>query len=240
MSDAPSRRPTMALIREARLAEALTAAWMAVELVVALWAGIAARSVALTAFGIDSGIELVTAIVVLRQLMLHTTRASEEELDRRERQSSRIVGWGLYGLIGYIVVTSAIGLIWGIRPAESPVGVALAVVALLVMLVLWRWRRSLAARVPEPGTARGRVLLARVRLHVRDPARRARAQRAVRLVVGRFGGGAGDRSGGSAARPRRRSRRLAPARTASAERDAEALRGLGAVGPRPTSRTDLA
>ena len=44
-------------------------AWMVVELVVAIWAGIVARSVALTTFGIDSALELFTALVVLRQLL---------------------------------------------------------------------------------------------------------------------------------------------------------------------------
>ena len=46
----------------ARLAESLTIAWMVVELIVALWAGIAAHSVALTTFGIDSAIEFFTAL----------------------------------------------------------------------------------------------------------------------------------------------------------------------------------
>ena len=61
-----------ALVRRARLAEGLTIAWMVVELAVALAAGVAARSVALTTFGVDSGIELFTALVVMRQLVLHT------------------------------------------------------------------------------------------------------------------------------------------------------------------------
>jgi divalent metal cation (Fe/Co/Zn/Cd) transporter len=143
-------RPDNALIRQARLAEALTAAWMAVELGVALVAGIAARSVALTAFGVDSGIELVTAIVVLRQLLLYSERTTAEELDLRERQSSRIVGWGLYALIAYIVGTAALGLFAGVRPEASPAGVILAAAALIVMPVLWRWRLSLAKRLGSP------------------------------------------------------------------------------------------
>jgi divalent metal cation (Fe/Co/Zn/Cd) transporter len=138
------------LIRQARLAEGLTAAWMAVELGVALWAGIAARSVALTAFGVDSGIELITALVVLRHLMLHTERESAEELDHRERQSSRIVGWGLYGLIVYIVASAALTLLVGIRPEASPAGMALAVAAVIIMPILWRWRLVLAGRIHSP------------------------------------------------------------------------------------------
>jgi divalent metal cation (Fe/Co/Zn/Cd) transporter len=138
------------LIRQARLAEALTLAWMLVELVVALWAGIAARSVALTTFGVDSGIELFTAAVVLRLFLLHTERATEEELDARERQASRLVGWGLYGLIVYILATSVWSLASGSRAESSRVGIALALAALVVMPLLWRWRLSLARRLESP------------------------------------------------------------------------------------------
>jgi divalent metal cation (Fe/Co/Zn/Cd) transporter len=141
---------TTRLIRRARFAESLTIAWMVVELVVALWAGIAARSVALTTFGIDSAIELFTALVVLRQLLLHTERASDEELDARERQASRLAGWGLYGLIAYIVASSAWSLANSSRPESSPAGVALAVAALIVMPLLWRWRLGLAKRLDSP------------------------------------------------------------------------------------------
>jgi divalent metal cation (Fe/Co/Zn/Cd) transporter len=143
-------QPKSALIQQARFAEGLTAVWMAVELVVAVWAGIAARSVALTAFGADSGIELITAVVVLRQLLLHTARASQEELDQRERQASRIAGWALYALIAYIVASSAVSFATGIRPEASAVGIALAIAALVVMPVLWRWRLTLAKRLDSP------------------------------------------------------------------------------------------
>ena len=138
------------LIRQARLAEALTVVWMATELVVAVWAGVVAGSVALVAFGADSGIELLTALVVLRQLLLHTARSTEEELDGRERQASRIVGWALYALIAYVVVSSGVSLAIGSRPESSTAGIALAVAALAVMPVLWRWRLALANRLDSP------------------------------------------------------------------------------------------
>jgi divalent metal cation (Fe/Co/Zn/Cd) transporter len=143
-------RSSEGFIRQARLAEALTLAWMVVELVVALAAGIAARSVALTTFGVDSGIELFTALVVLRQLLLHTSRATDEELDARERQASRLVGWGLYGLIVYIVASSTWSLASGSRPESSRAGLALAIAALVIMPLLWRWRRALARRLQSP------------------------------------------------------------------------------------------
>jgi divalent metal cation (Fe/Co/Zn/Cd) transporter len=57
---APSmRRPLSA----ARLAQAVTVAWMLIEGVIAVGAGVVAHSVALTAFGFDSFIELFSAAV---------------------------------------------------------------------------------------------------------------------------------------------------------------------------------
>jgi divalent metal cation (Fe/Co/Zn/Cd) transporter len=135
------------LIRQARMAESLTVAWMVVELIVAMWAGVVARSVALTTFGIDSALELLTALVVLRQLLLHTERATDAEFDARERSASRLVGFGLYGLIVYILASSGFSLASGSRPESSTVGVALTCAALIVMPMLWRWRLALAARL---------------------------------------------------------------------------------------------
>ena len=143
-------KPDALLLRQARIAEALTLAWMVVELIVALWAGIAARSVALTTFGVDSGIEIFTAAVVLRLFVLHTERATEEELDARERQASCLVGWGLYGLIAYVLATSVWSLASGSRPESSRVGIVLAIAALVIMPLLWRWRLSLARRLDSP------------------------------------------------------------------------------------------
>ena len=148
MADESAKTPD--LIGEARLAQALTVAWMVVELVVSLAAGFAARSVALTAFGIDSGIELVTGFVVLRLLLWRSDHTSDEELDLRERQASRLIGWALYGLIVYIVVTSLASLVAGSRPEASTAGIVLAVVVLVVMPILWRWRLSLARRLDSP------------------------------------------------------------------------------------------
>lgn len=142
-----TRLPEDHLRSRARLAQVLTALWMAVELLVALWAGLAARSAALIAFGVDSGIELFTALVVLRQLLLHTAGAGAETLDERERQAARLVGWSLYGLIGYIVLSAGFALVTGGRAESSGPGVVLAAVALVVMPVLWRWRLDLAKRL---------------------------------------------------------------------------------------------
>lgn len=142
--------PPYGLVRQARVAQSLTAAWMVVELVASLAIGISARSVALTTFGLDSGIEIFTSLVVLRALMLRGEGADEEQLDKRERQASRLIGLALYGLIVYIVIVALASFIGHVKPDASVPGVVLAVAVLCVMPVLRRWRLTLARRLDSP------------------------------------------------------------------------------------------
>lgn len=137
-------------LSRARLAQTLTIGWMAIELLVALAAGIAARSVALTAFGVDSGIEIFTAAVVLRRLRQRSASEERGELTAGERTAAKLVGYGLYGLIGYIAISSAAAFAFQLRPEASPVGIGLGLVSIVVMAVLWRWRLRLADVLGSP------------------------------------------------------------------------------------------
>ena len=144
---APSmRRP----LGRARLAQAVTVGWMLVEGVIAVGAGVAAHSVALTAFGFDSFIELFSAAVVLRRVLERTENEERGSRTKGERTASRLVGWALYLLIAYIVVSAAAGLLLRLRPEASPVGLGLTVVSIAIMAVLWRWRLRLADRLGSP------------------------------------------------------------------------------------------
>lgn len=137
---------TPAVYRQARLAEALTVVWMVIEGLVAVGAGILARSVALTAFGIDSAIEVFSALVILR-LLLRPQTSTTAQLEAWERKASRLVGWGLYGLAAYIVTSSAATLVLGLRPEPSLLGITLAVASVVIMPGLWRWRLALSERL---------------------------------------------------------------------------------------------
>jgi divalent metal cation (Fe/Co/Zn/Cd) transporter len=144
---APSmRRP----LGRARLAQAVTVAWMLIEGVIAVGAGVVAHSVALTAFGFDSFIELFSAAVVLRRVLERSENEERGSLTRGERTASRLVGRALYVLIAYIVVSAAAGLLFRLRPEASPVGLGLTVASIAIMAVLWRWRLSLADRLGSP------------------------------------------------------------------------------------------
>ena len=123
---------------------------MVVEGSVAIVAGIAARSIALTAFGVDSGIELFSSAVVLHRLLERSEREERGSLTWRERRASRLVGYALYALIAYIVLSAAAGVVFRVQPERSPLGVALTAVSLVIMALLWRWRTALADRLGSP------------------------------------------------------------------------------------------
>lgn len=127
--------------------EVVTVAWMAVEAVVAIGAGVLARSVLLTAFGLDSVIELVTGGVLLWRLATEARGDSLERVERAEVRAAWVTGVGLALLCGYVVATSALSLLASNRAERSLVGIGLAVAALLGMPLLARRKRAIAARI---------------------------------------------------------------------------------------------
>ena len=64
----PSPAARAAAVRRGRLLNRLTIGWNAVEGVVAVAAGLAAGSVSLVGFGLDSGIEVLAALILAWRL----------------------------------------------------------------------------------------------------------------------------------------------------------------------------
>ena len=124
-----------AVARGVRL-EVVTVAWMAVESVVAIGAGIAAKSVLLTAFGVDSVIELISGVVLLWRLGLESRGDSTDRVDRLEATTTRISAVLLVLLCVYVVVSSVAGFAFGLRPEGSLLGIGVAAVALVAMPAL--------------------------------------------------------------------------------------------------------
>lgn len=135
-----------ALIQQAFLLEWLTVAWMVIEAVVAIGSGVIAGSVPLTAFGLDSVIELLSAGVLLWRLR-DELRRGEELSARAERIASRTGGVLLFVLAAYIVVGAAWSL-WTRRGGEFSIpGLAIAAAALPMMYVLARRKLDVARRL---------------------------------------------------------------------------------------------
>jgi divalent metal cation (Fe/Co/Zn/Cd) transporter len=123
--------------------ELVTIVWMAVEAVLAIGAGIAARSVLLTAFGFDSVIELISGGTLLWRLSSEARGASSERMETVERRATRVSAVLLVLLCAYIVFVGLAGLVARLRPEGSALGVAVAAAAIVVMpLLAWRKRRA--------------------------------------------------------------------------------------------------
>ena len=121
--------------RQAFLLEYLSMAWMTLEAVIAIAAGLAAHSIALIGFGLDSVIEFVAAGVVAWEL-----RGADQE---RERSATRIIGLTFFILAAYVAVESIRDPLTHARPGRSLPGLAITVAALIVMPALAMGKRRL-------------------------------------------------------------------------------------------------
>ena len=131
------------LIRRAFHLEYATVGWMVIEAGVAIWSGVAARSVSLLAFGIDSLIELASAGVLIWRLTVELRRG-QVFAERAERLASRIAGALLFGLAAYVVVAAGWKLWTEAGEAFSCAALAITVVAMPVMFVLAQRKLSVA------------------------------------------------------------------------------------------------
>jgi divalent metal cation (Fe/Co/Zn/Cd) transporter len=121
-----------ALRRGVRL-EALTVVWMAAEAALAIGAGVAARSVLLTAFGADSVIELMSGATLLWRLWIEERGGDAARIDAVERRAVRIAAVLLVLLCAYVALTSAAGLVVRVQPERSWLGLGVSAVALVAM-----------------------------------------------------------------------------------------------------------
>ena len=142
----PQTPERTALIQQAFRLEWLTVAWMAIEALVAIGSGAIAGSLMLTAFGLDSVIELFSAGVLIWRLR-DELRHGEEFSRRAERIASRTGGALLFVLAVYIVVGATWSL-WAHHGGEFSVpGLVVAIVAMPIMYVLARRKLDVARQL---------------------------------------------------------------------------------------------
>lgn len=126
-------------VHRIRRVQAITIAWMGVEAAVSLFSAWRARSPALLAFGGDSAVELLSAVVVLRRFR---TNAAHEHTERR---AARVAGLLLFALAAYVALASFMSLLGYSEPKPSALGIAVLVVAAAGMPWLAREKRKLSA-----------------------------------------------------------------------------------------------
>jgi divalent metal cation (Fe/Co/Zn/Cd) transporter len=116
--------------------EVFTVAWNVVEAVVAVGVGIVVGSVALVGFGVDSGIEVVSAVALLWRLLKAGPHASVPEESAAERKALYLVA-ATFSLLALYILYEAVGaLISGEGPESSIVALVLSAVSLVIMPVL--------------------------------------------------------------------------------------------------------
>ena len=130
------------LVRRGLRLNYLTLAYNTLEAIVSLIAGLLAGSVALTGFGVDSVIEVSASAAAqwrLRSDLDHARRA------HAERITSRAIGWSFMALAAYVLVDSGKSLWLSERPDRSVIGIVILVMSALVMPILARAKRRVAA-----------------------------------------------------------------------------------------------
>lgn len=134
LSPAPARRAV--LTRRIRFLAAATITYNIIEAAVALWAGGVAGSAALVGFGLDSVIEVASAVALSWQF-------ASMDPERREHLTLRIIALSFFALAAFVSFDAVRALFSG-EPAEhSTPGLVIATLSLAVMPVLsWLQRRA--------------------------------------------------------------------------------------------------
>jgi divalent metal cation (Fe/Co/Zn/Cd) transporter len=131
------------LIQRAFWLEWITVAWMIIEAAVAIATGLMAGSISLLAFGLDSVIELASAVVLIWRLNVEL-RMGQLFPEDVERRASKIAGCLLFALAAFVVATAAWSL-WTRRGQEfSGLGLVVTVAAIPIMYFLSKRKLAIA------------------------------------------------------------------------------------------------
>jgi divalent metal cation (Fe/Co/Zn/Cd) transporter len=134
-----SQSPKYNTLRRIQRIQMITIVWMSIEAVVSLSAAWKARSPALLAFGGDSAIELLSAMLVLWQF------SARHENRHAETRAAQIAGGLLFVLAVYVTVLSIMTL-WGHHePKPTYLGIIILIAAAAVMPWLTHEKRKLSA-----------------------------------------------------------------------------------------------
>jgi divalent metal cation (Fe/Co/Zn/Cd) transporter len=135
-------------MRRARLLAWGGNAWHVVEFAIAIGAGLAAGSIALVGFGLDSLVEVAAGTVIV---WLFTGRRVVDAA-RAERRAQQVIAGSFFVLAAYIGVEAGRDLIAGSHPAASWVGIGLAAVTAPTMPLLARAKQRVGRQLGSSAT----------------------------------------------------------------------------------------
>ncbi len=143
----PHRATVERLARRARLLSWLSLAWMTVEGAVAILAGIAASSIALIGFGLDSAIEGFASVIIIWRFTGDRVFSHVAE-----RRAQKLVAVQFFILAPYVGVESVRALAAGERPDETLVGILLALASVVLTPLLGILKQRLADQLGSAAT----------------------------------------------------------------------------------------
>jgi divalent metal cation (Fe/Co/Zn/Cd) transporter len=126
--DISADQPRQVLLRRGFVLEYVTLAWNVAGILVLAVAAVAARSVALAGFGLDSLIEIGASTVVIWEL----SGVGEQ----RQRRGLRLIGFAFAALAVYLLVQSTVVLAVGYNPGHSRTGIIWTAVTAAAMFAL--------------------------------------------------------------------------------------------------------
>lgn len=132
-------------IRRGRLLAWFTIGWNSVEGIVGIASGLAAGSIALVGFGVDSYVEVFSGAVVLWRLSKESH--GEVSSEAAEHKALRIIAGTFFALAAGVAVESIRKLVTGEHPSASALGIALTVISLIVMPLLARAKRTVGRQL---------------------------------------------------------------------------------------------
>jgi divalent metal cation (Fe/Co/Zn/Cd) transporter len=136
------------LIRRVKLISWLSFGWMVVEAVIGLLAGVAAGSIALIGWGIDSTIEGIASLVIIWRFTGHRIDSDEAEAAAR-----KVVAVSFFLLAPYIVIEATRQLVAGSEPRASWVGVGLAISAVVFMPLFGYAKKNIGGKLESQATS---------------------------------------------------------------------------------------
>lgn len=124
--------------------EYLTIGWNIVEGVVSVAAAIAAGSVALLGFGIDSFVETTSGVILVWRLRAERHTSNPEALERIDQRAHKLVGLSLFVLAAYVAFDAIKALATHEHPHPTTTGIVITSLSLAVMWWLARAKRRTA------------------------------------------------------------------------------------------------
>lgn len=131
MTSALTAKRRETLHRRIRFIVGFTITYNVIEAIVAVWAGTLASSAALMGFGLDSVIEVLSAIAIAWQF-------TRKDPERWEKATVKAIGIAFFALAAYVTVDAVVSLIQGAGPEHSPLGLGITALSLIIMpLLAW-------------------------------------------------------------------------------------------------------